>query len=101
MQLRLEIICPFHQHQEVLTLPESYSVDFSGEVPCGAERHQATLYIALTVGEDVEADGLLDAVDEAERALLITSTANGAAETGARLGEARFTFVHELIRQTL
>src|SRR5207244_4306500 len=51
MQLRLEIICPFHQHQEVLTLPESYSVDFSGEVPCGAERHQATLYIALTVGE--------------------------------------------------
>ena len=51
MQLRLDIICPFHQHQEVLTLPESYSVDFSGEVPCGAERHQATLYIALTVGE--------------------------------------------------
>jgi hypothetical protein len=51
MQLRLEIICPFHQHLEVLTLPESYSVDFSGEVPCGAERLQATLYIALTVGE--------------------------------------------------
>jgi len=50
---------------------------------------------------DVEADGLLDAVDEAERALLITSAANGAAETGASLGEARLTFVHELIRQTL
>ena len=54
MQLRLDIICPFHQRQEVLTLPESYSVDFSGEVPCGAEAgrgDQATLYIALTVGE--------------------------------------------------
>src|SRR5437870_10451702 len=51
MQLRLDIICPFHQRQEVLTLPESYAVDFSGEVPCGAERFQATLYIALTVGE--------------------------------------------------
>jgi len=51
MQLRLDIICPFHQQQEVLALTESYSVDFSGEVPCGAERHQATLYIALTVGE--------------------------------------------------
>jgi class 3 adenylate cyclase/tetratricopeptide (TPR) repeat protein len=42
---------------------------------------------------DVGADTLLDAVDEAERAHLITSTADGP--------EARFTFAHELIRQTL
>jgi tetratricopeptide (TPR) repeat protein len=42
---------------------------------------------------DVSADALLDAVDEAERAHLITSTADGP--------EARFTFAHELIRQTL
>ena len=42
---------------------------------------------------EVEADTLLDAIDEAERAHLITSTAGGA--------EARFIFAHELIRQTL
>jgi len=42
---------------------------------------------------DVDPDALLDAVDEAERAQLIT-----AAEDGP---EARFTFAHELIRQTL
>ncbi len=42
---------------------------------------------------DVDADALLDAIDEAERAHLITSTADGP--------EARFTFAHELIRQTL
>ena len=54
MQLRLDIICPFHQQREVIALTESYSVDFSGEVPCGAEAGrggQATLYIALTGGE--------------------------------------------------
>jgi len=42
---------------------------------------------------DVDADALLDAIDEGERARLISSTADGA--------EARFTFAHELIRQTL
>jgi tetratricopeptide (TPR) repeat protein len=41
----------------------------------------------------VEADVLLDAVDDAERAHLITSAGDGR--------EARFTFAHELIRQTL
>jgi predicted ATPase/class 3 adenylate cyclase len=50
---------------------------------------------------DVEADALLDAVDEAERAHLIASTADDGAQTGARMGEARFVFAHELIRQTL
>jgi len=42
---------------------------------------------------DMEADALLDAVDEAERAHLIASMEDGR--------EARFTFAHELIRQTL
>jgi len=42
---------------------------------------------------EVEADVLLDAVDEGERAHLITSAGDGP--------EARFTFAHELIRQTL
>jgi len=42
---------------------------------------------------EVQTDALLDAVDEAERAHLIASTADGR--------EARFTFAHELIRQTL
>jgi tetratricopeptide (TPR) repeat protein len=42
---------------------------------------------------DVGADVLLDAIDEAERAHLIISTADGP--------EARFSFAHELIRQTL
>jgi len=42
---------------------------------------------------EVEADVLLDAVDEGERAHLITSAGDGR--------EARFTFAHELIRQTL
>jgi class 3 adenylate cyclase/tetratricopeptide (TPR) repeat protein len=45
-----------------------------------------------TLGE-AEADVLLDAIDEAERAHLITSAGDGR--------EARFTFAHELIRQTL
>jgi len=42
---------------------------------------------------EVNTDVLLDAIDEAERAHLIASTADGP--------EARFTFAHELIRQTL
>jgi len=42
---------------------------------------------------EVDTDVLLDAVDEGERAHLITSSGDGP--------EARFTFAHELIRQTL
>jgi len=42
---------------------------------------------------EVQTDALLDAVDEAERARLITAASDGP--------EARFTFAHELIRQTL
>jgi tetratricopeptide (TPR) repeat protein len=42
---------------------------------------------------EVDTDALLDATDEAERAYLVASTSDGA--------EDRFTFAHELIRQTL
>ncbi len=42
---------------------------------------------------EVQTDALLDAVDEAERARLITAASDGP--------QARFTFTHELIRQTL
>ncbi|MEE9284965.1 MAG: tetratricopeptide repeat protein, partial [Dehalococcoidia bacterium] len=44
-------------------------------------------------GQTADSDALLDAIDDAERAQLIT-----AAEDGP---EARFRFAHELIRQTL
>jgi len=44
-------------------------------------------------GQGVEADALLDAIDEAERAHLITSSGDGP--------EAHLSFTHELIRQTL
>ena len=50
---------------------------------------------------DVETDLLLDAIDEAERAQLITALEDGPAQTGALPGEAHFIFAHELIRQTL
>jgi predicted ATPase/class 3 adenylate cyclase len=50
-------------------------------------------YELLEALSEIDADALLDAVDEAERAHLITSTSDGA--------EDRFTFAHELIRQTL
>jgi tetratricopeptide (TPR) repeat protein len=50
---------------------------------------------------EADTDALLDAVDEAERAQLITAAEDGPAQTSARMGEARFRFAHELIRQTL
>jgi class 3 adenylate cyclase/tetratricopeptide (TPR) repeat protein len=47
----------------------------------------------LDVLGDLPEDDLVDAVDEAERARLITSVVDG--------GEVRFSFAHELIRRTL
>ncbi|MEE9285802.1 MAG: tetratricopeptide repeat protein, partial [Dehalococcoidia bacterium] len=52
----------------------------------------------LEAMSDVETDALLDAVDEAERAQLITAAEDGPPDGQA---EARFRFAHELIRQTL
>jgi class 3 adenylate cyclase/tetratricopeptide (TPR) repeat protein len=47
----------------------------------------------LETTSDLSTDALLDAVDEAERAHLVTSTEEGP--------EARLAFTHELVRQTL
>jgi tetratricopeptide (TPR) repeat protein len=55
---------------------------------------RAFTFELLEALSDVDVDALLDAVDEAERANLIASAQDGQAE-------ARFTFAHELIRQTL
>jgi tetratricopeptide (TPR) repeat protein len=74
---RLERVC--EDCQRVLTTAAVVGRGFSFEL--------------LDALGDVGTDALLDAVDEAERAHLITSTADGP--------EARFTFAHELIRQTL
>jgi class 3 adenylate cyclase/tetratricopeptide (TPR) repeat protein len=54
---------------------------------------RAFTFELLEVLGEANTDALLDAVDEAERAHLIASTSDGP--------EARFTFAHELIRQTL
>ena len=50
---------------------------------------------------DADTDALLDAIDDAERTHLIASVSETPGGTGARPGEASFTFAHELIRQTL
>jgi class 3 adenylate cyclase/tetratricopeptide (TPR) repeat protein len=55
---------------------------------------RAFTFELLEVLSEADADALLDAVDEAERANLVASAQDGQAE-------ARFTFAHELIRQTL
>jgi len=42
------LLCPFHQVEETLTLPDSYSNAFDGEVPCGGpEGPKATLRITV------------------------------------------------------
>ena len=61
----------------------------SGQAP-SASSGQAP---SAASGQGVEPDALLDAIDEAERAHLISSAPDGR--------EACFTFAHELIRQTL
>ena len=48
----LTIICPYHEEEETLTLPDVYSAGFSGEVPCGGEKvDKARLHLALVVGK--------------------------------------------------
>jgi class 3 adenylate cyclase/tetratricopeptide (TPR) repeat protein len=74
---RLERVCP--ECRGVLTTAAVIGRGFTFEL--------------LEALGEVQTDALLDAIDEAERAHLIASTADGP--------EARFTFAHELIRQTL
>jgi predicted ATPase len=101
-----------------LDVPEGVRLVIGRRLERVSEQCRRVLTAAAVVGRafsfellealgDADADALLDAVDEAERAHLIASAADGAAQTGAaygpsgRMGEARFTFAHELIRQTL
>ena len=48
MPRTIEIDCPDHHVRETLTLPDSYSGTFEGEIPCGAKDEKATLRIKLT-----------------------------------------------------
>jgi tetratricopeptide (TPR) repeat protein len=87
-----------------LNVPEGVRLVIGRRLERVCEDCRRVLTVAAVIGRgfsfellealgDVDADALLDAIDEAERAHLITSTADGP--------EARFTFAHELIRQTL
>jgi tetratricopeptide (TPR) repeat protein len=77
---------------------ERVSEDSRRVLTAAAVIGRAFSFELLEALREVDADALLDAVDEAERAHLITSTSAGAPDGQA---EDRFTFVHELIRQTL
>ncbi len=87
-----------------LNVPEGVRLVIGRRLERVCEDCRRVLTVAAVIGRsfsfelldalgDVGTDALLDAIDEAERAHLITSTADGP--------EARFSFAHELIRQTL
>ena len=48
--MQYDILCPYHQRQERIELPDSYGEFFEGQIPCGdpdtAER--TTLEIKIT-----------------------------------------------------
>jgi len=87
-----------------LDVPESIRLAIGRRLQRMTEDGRRVLTTAAVIGRafsfellealgEVEADALLDAIDDGERAHLISSTSEGP--------EARFTFAHELIRQTL
>jgi predicted ATPase/class 3 adenylate cyclase len=87
-----------------LNVPEGVRLVIGRRLERVCEDCRRVLTVAAVIGRgfsfellealgDVDAEALLDAIDEAERAHLITSAGDGR--------EARFTFAHELIRQTL
>ncbi|MDO8615142.1 MAG: AAA family ATPase [Dehalococcoidia bacterium] len=87
-----------------LDVPEGVRLVISRRLQRVSEECRRVLTSAAVIGRgfsfellealaDAEPDALLDTIDEAERAQLITATSEGR--------EARFTFAHELIRQTL
>jgi len=94
-----------------LDVPEGVRLVISRRLERVSEECRAALTDAAGVGRDftfellqalcdLDADALLDAVDEAERANLIVAD-EGAPSGAARPAEAHFRFAHELIRQTL
>ena len=87
-----------------LTVPESVRLVIERRLDRVNEETRRVLTAGAVVGRafsfelleaitSVDPERLLDAIDEAERVRLIMSTSDGP--------EARFTFAHELIRQTL
>lgn len=44
---KVKIVCPYHETEEELSFPDSYSPQFKGEFPCGASEDKATLHIEL------------------------------------------------------
>ncbi len=87
-----------------LTVPESVRLVIGRRLDRVSEETRRVLTAGAVVGRafsfelleaitSVDPERLLDAIDEAERVRLIMSTPDGP--------EARFTFAHELIRQTL
>ena len=95
-----------------LDVPEGVRLVISRRLERVSEECRTALTDAAVVGRDFtfdllekliegDADLLLDAIDEAERANLIVAADEGAAPAGTRPAEARFRFAHELIRQTL
>jgi class 3 adenylate cyclase/tetratricopeptide (TPR) repeat protein len=94
-----------------LDVPEGVRLVISRRLERVSEECRTALADAAVVGRDfgfdllqklseVDADTLLDAIDEAERANLIVA-ADDVAPADDRATEARFRFAHELIRQTL
>jgi tetratricopeptide (TPR) repeat protein len=94
-----------------LDVPEGVRLVISRRLERVSEEGRTALTDAAVVGRDftfellqaltdLDPDTLLDAVDEAERANLIVAAAEGPTASG-RTAEARFSFTHELIRQTL
>src|SRR5438876_8760098 len=94
-----------------LDVPEGVRLVISRRLERVSEDCRTALTDAAVVGRDfgfellqklsdLDADRLLDAIDEAERANLIVA-ADDVPVAGDRAVEARFRFAHELISQTL
>src|SRR3989449_227868 len=95
-----------------LDVPEGVRLVISRRLKRVSEECRTALTDAAVVGRDfgfdllqrltdLNADTLLDAIDEAERANLIVAADDIASAADGRPAEARFRFAHELIRQTL
>ena len=95
-----------------LDVPEGVRLVISRRLERVSEDCRTALTDAAVVGRDfgfellqklsdLDADALLDAIDEAERANLIVAADDVPAVAGDHAIEARFRFAHELIRQTL
>jgi len=94
-----------------LDVPEGVRLVISRRLERVSEECRTALTDAAVVGRDfsfellqklsdLDADTLLDAIDDAERANLIVA-ADDLPVAGDHAAEARFRFAHELIRQTL